>query len=79
MPSGIATQILLYTYNIVLISKAMKELKKHRNTFKIFCINKCLLINIDRTNMMDLFNTTQACATRSKPYFFLGGEKTTYI
>ena len=65
-------------YDIVLISENTQGLKRHLNDFKIFCTDKFLLINIDKSNMM-VFNTTQAWVTRSEPEFFLGEEQLAYL
>ena len=74
--AGIAIQMLLYV-NIVLISDIPEGLQRHLNALKVFCTNKGLLVNKDKTKVM-VFNTTQAWVTRSEPEFFLGEKKVAY-
>ena len=71
---GIAVQILLYADDIVLISDSPEGLQRHLNALKLFCMDKSLSINMDKT----VFNTTQAWVTRSELEFFLGEEKVEY-
>ena len=46
---GIAIQILLYIDDIVLISDSLEELQRHLNALKLFCMDKGLSINMDKT------------------------------
>ena len=75
--ASIAIQILLYADDIVLISDSPEGLQRHLNALKLFCTDKGLSINMDKTKVM-VFNTTQAWVTRSELEFFLGGEKVEY-
>ena len=42
-------QTLLYAHDIVLISDTLEELQKHLNALKVFCMDKDLLVNINKT------------------------------
>ena len=59
--AGIAIQILLYVGDIVLISNSHGQ-QKHLNSLKVFCTDKGLSLNMDKTKVM-VFNTTQAQVT----------------
>ena len=61
----------------MLISNSPEGLQRHLNALKLFCTDKGLSINMDKTKVM-VFNTTQAWVTRSEPKFFLGEEKVAY-
>ena len=67
--AGIAIQILLYVDDIVLISDSPEGLQRHLNALKLFCMDKGLSINMDKT---------QTWVTRSELEFFLGEEKVEY-
>ena len=56
--AGIAIQILLYADDIVLISDSLDGLQGHLKALKLFCTDKGLSINMDKTKAM-VFNTTQ--------------------
>ena len=75
--ASIAIQILLYVDDVVLISDSPEGLQRHLNALKLFCTDKGLSINMDKTKVM-VFNTTQAWVTRSEPEFCLGEEKVEY-
>ena len=70
---SIAKQI-LYADDIVLISDSLTGLQRHLNALKVFCTDKGLSINMDKTKVI-MFSTTQAWVTRSEPEFFLEEEK----
>ena len=76
--TGIAMQILLYVDDIVLISDSLEEPQRHLNAGKVFCTDKGLLINMDKTKVMVFFNTTQGWVTRSESELFSGEEKVAY-
>ena len=61
--ASITIQILLYADDIVLISDSPEELQRHLNALKLFCMDKGLSINMDKTKVM-VFNPTQAWVTR---------------
>ena len=63
MPGRIAIQKLQYAHDIVLISDSLEELQRHLNAIKLFCMDKGLSINMDKTKVM-VFNTSQAWVTR---------------
>ena len=73
----LAIQTLLYADDIVLISASLEGLQRHLNTLKIFCTNKGLSSNMDKSKVMVL-NTTQAWVTRSEPELILREEKVAY-
>ena len=53
---GIAIQILLYIDDIVLISDSLEELQRHLNALKLFCIDKGLSINMNKTKVTSMGN-----------------------
>ena len=66
---GTAMQILLYVDNIVMIFDSPKGFQRHLNTLKVFCRDKGLTINMDKTKVM-VFNAIPSWVTRSEPEFF---------
>ena len=72
--AAIAIQILLYVHDIVLISDSPEGQQRHLNALKLFCTDKGLSINMDKTKVM-VFNTNQTWVTRSEPEVFLGEDK----
>ena len=38
-----------YAHDLVLISDTLEELQKHLNALKVFCMDKDLLVNINKT------------------------------
>ena len=73
----IAIQTLLYADDIALIYDSPEGQQRHLNALKLFCTDKGLSIDMNKTLVM-VFNTIQACVTRSEPEFFLGLEKVAY-
>ena len=75
--AGVTIPILLYADDIVLISDSPEGLQRHLNALKLFCTDKELFVNLNKTKVM-VFNTTQAWVTRAEPEFFFGDEKVAY-
>ncbi len=75
--AGVTIPILLYADDIVLISDSPEGLQRHLNALKLFCTDKDLSVNLNKTKVM-VFNTTQAWVTRAEPEFFFGDEKVAY-
>ena len=47
--AGIGIHMLLYADDIVRISESPEELQRHLNALKVFCMDKGLSINMDKT------------------------------
>ena len=69
--TGVAMSISLYSNDIVLISEDPEGLESHLNALKSFCIEKSLLVDLDKPEVI-VFYTSQAWVTRSEQLFFLG-------